>query len=522
MKNSGDVERRSGLRKENAGMPSDGILLDLVQISKQFPGVKALDGVDLSLGKGEVHALVGENGAGKSTLMKILGGIYQPDGGEIRLNGQAVTLPTPHESRAQGIGMVHQEPKLCASLSVAENVLLGNLPRGRLGVSWREARDRAMALLRRVGLAVDPAGLAEDLSIAERQLLQLAKALAVTSRIIILDEPTASLTPVEVDVLFQVVRELQAEGVSFIYISHHLDEIFRIARRVTVLKDGRKVALREVAETSKDELVSLMVGRELGGRFPEKGRTAGATAVEVSGLTGKGFKDVSLTIRRGEVLGIAGLVGAGRTEVARAICGADPVSGGEIRIAGRAVHFRHPADAIARGLAYIAEDRRDGLFMPLSVRENITIAAPEAIATNGILATSRQQKAAEDFIARLNIRTPSAEQPIMYLSGGNQQKCILARWIFKGVDVVVFDEPTRGIDVGAKSEIYRLIDGLVREGKAVVLISSEMPEVLGMADRIVVMSEGRLTGEVSGAEATEENVLALALPTVSAPHEAAA
>ncbi|NUB02474.1 ATP-binding cassette domain-containing protein [Azospirillum melinis] len=495
-------------------------LLRLTGISKSFPGVRALDGVDLTVGKGEVVALIGENGAGKSTLMKILNGIYQPDAGEIALNGAPVSFPDPHAALAHGVSMVHQEPKLCLALSVTENVLIGHLPRGRFGaIDWKRAHERTRTLLRRVGLAMEPTTPAERLSIAERQLLQIAKALASDSALIVLDEPTASLTPVEVELLFGIVRDLQAAGVSFIYISHHLEEILRIAQRVSVLKDGRKVADRLVSETGKDEMLSLMVGRSLGDRFPAKDRRAGAVALEVRGLSGRGFADISFRVHRGEVVGVAGLVGAGRTELARAIFGADPLKGGSILVNGQPARIRNPADAIALGIAYIAEDRRDGLFMPLPVKENITCVTPEAVASAGVIRESSQRRIALDYIKRLNIRTPSPEQQIRFLSGGNQQKCILARWIIKGVQTIIFDEPTRGIDVGAKTEIYRLIDQLAREGKSVILISSELPEILGMSDRVLVMERGRLSGEVDGRDATEESLLALALPANPSSHE---
>jgi ABC-type sugar transport system ATPase subunit len=487
-------------------------LLEMTGVSKRFPGVVALGGVDFSVRAGEVHALVGENGAGKSTLMKIIGGIYTPSDGEMRVDGQIVHFPSPSTSRAAGIAMVHQEPKLCGNLSVTENVLMGDLPRSGLGISWKKAHARTAELLRQVGLSVDPTEWVEALSIAERQLLQIAHALAKPTRLIILDEPTASLTPYEIDVLFGVVRELKATGVSFIYISHHLEEIFRIADRVTVFKDGAKVAERATSETHKDELVSLMVGRDLGERFPAKRDGAADVVLEVRNLSGPGFRDVSFSLRRGEVLGIAGLVGAGRTELARALCGAATVSSGEIRVGGEPVRFRNPGDAIARGIAYVAEDRRDGLFMPLTVGTNITIAAPDKVSRHGVFKRSMQDDLAGEYARRLQIRTPSLDQKIQFLSGGNQQKCILARWLIRGVEILIVDEPTRGIDVGAKSEIYKLVDDYTRARNAVILISSEMTEVIGMADRLVVMCEGRLTGEIQSHEATEESVLALALP----------
>ncbi|WP_378132611.1 sugar ABC transporter ATP-binding protein [Chelatococcus sp. GCM10030263] len=495
-------------------MTAASIFLDIRDISKRFTGVVALDKVSLSLHRGEIHAVIGENGAGKSTLMKVIDGIYAADEGDIFLDGKPVKISDPFTALGLGISMVHQEPKLCGCLSVSENVFMGRMPHTRWGaVDWAEAHRRAGELMARVGLDLDPRVAVEALSIAQRQLIQLAKALAFDARLIILDEPTASLTPVEVDRLFAIVKGLQAEGVSFLYISHHLDEIFRIASRVTVLKDGRHVATLDLAKTTKEALIGLMVGRELGDRFPEKGRRPGKTVLEAENISGKGFREASFALRAGEILGLSGLVGAGRTELGRALFGADPTSGGRILIDGAPVDLRSPADAIRQGVAYIAEDRRDGLFMPLSVRENITLAAPERHSRRGILNIRDQTAQAKTFIDRLKVRTPHAEQRIALLSGGNQQKCILARWLLKGVRVLILDEPTRGIDVGAKREIYGLVDELAREGMAVLLISSELPEILGMADRVLVMSGGRITGEVEGARASEERLLALALPT---------
>ncbi|MGY3606527.1 MULTISPECIES: sugar ABC transporter ATP-binding protein [unclassified Bradyrhizobium] len=494
--------------------------LDVRGISKSFPGVVALDQVSLLVERGEIHALIGENGAGKSTLMKVLDGIYTPDGGEILLDGRPVRIPDPFAALKLGVSMVHQEPKLCSPLSISENVFMGRLPLAAWGrVDWAEADRRTAELLERVGLDLNPRTPVEALSIAQRQLIQLAKALAFKARLIILDEPTASLTPVEVDRLFTIVRGLQADGVSFLYISHHLDEIFRIASRVTVLKDGRRVTTLDVASTSKDVLIGLMVGRDLGERFPAKGRVPGKPVLEAREISGHGFRDASLTLCAGEILGLSGLVGAGRTELARALFGAAPISAGRILIDGEPVVLRSPADAIRKGVSYIAEDRRDGLFMPLSVRENIAFAAPEKHSRFGVLNSRKQAEQARAFIGRLNVRTPHAEQPIAVLSGGNQQKCILARWLLKGVRVLILDEPTRGIDVGAKREIYALVDQLAREGIAVLLISSELPEILGMADRVLVMSDGRITGEVEGDRATEESLLALALPAQSIKQE---
>jgi ABC-type sugar transport system ATPase subunit len=501
-------------------LASASTFLDVRSISKSFPGVVALDQVSLSVERAEIHALIGENGAGKSTLMKILDGIYTPDAGEILLDGRPALIPDPFIALELGISMVHQEPKLCGPLSIAENVFMARLPRAAWGrVDWPEADRRTAGLMERVGLGLDPRIPVETLSIAQRQLVQLAKALAFRARLVILDEPTASLTPVEVDRLFAIVRGLQADGVSFLYISHHLDEIFRIASRVTVLKDGRRVATLDVASTTKDGLIGLMVGRDLGERFPPKGRAPGKPVLEAQDISGHGFSDASLTLRAGEILGLSGLVGAGRTELARALFGAAAISSGRILIDGKPVVLRSPADGIRRGVCYVAEDRRDGLFMPLSVRENIGFAAPEKHSRFGVLNSRKQAEQARSFISRLNVRTPHAEHRIAVLSGGNQQKCILARWLLKGVRVLILDEPTRGIDVGAKREIYALVDQLAREGMAVLLISSELPEILGMADRVLVMSGGRIAGEVEGERATEERLLALALPAESIKQE---
>ncbi len=489
-------------------------ILEARGISKAFPGVQALDRVDLSLKRGEVHALVGENGAGKSTLMRIFDGIYQPDAGEILVDGRAVRIENPHQAILLGVSMVHQEPKLALPLSIAENVYMGRLPtKGKGRVDWQQLNANAGELLKTLGVELDPATPVFTLSIAHRQLVQIAKALSYNARVIILDEPSASITPIELETLFGVILRLKERGVSFIYISHRIDEVFRIGDNVTVLKDGRRVRCLPLSEIDKAGLIALMVGRTLGYTFPPKRGQFGEIALEVRNFTGERFRAVSFSVRRGEILGIAGLVGAGRTELVRAVYGAEQPTGGDLRVRGRSVRTRSPQEAIALGIGYLAEDRKDSLIMPLSVRENITVAAPEKVSRHGLFDRVRQKAIALEYVKMLNVRTPTIEQLILNLSGGNQQKVAFAKWLVKGTEVLIFDEPTRGIDVGAKVEIYLLLDRLAREGKAIIMISSELPEILGMSDRILVISDGRLVGELAAEGATEEQILEMAIPT---------
>ena len=494
-------------------MESPPYILEARGISKAFPGVQALDRVDLALTRGEVHALVGENGAGKSTLMRIFDGIYQPDAGEILVDGRAVRIESPHQAILHGVSMVHQEPKLALPLSIAENVYMGRLPtKGKGRVDWPQLNAKAETLLKSLGLELDPATPVFTLSIAHRQLVQIAKALSYNARVIILDEPSASITPIELETLFRVILRLKERGVSLIYISHRIDEVFRIGDNVTVLKDGRRVRTVALTDIDKAGLIALMVGRTLGYAFPPKRPQGGEVVLEVRGLSGARFRGVSFVARRGEVLGIAGLVGAGRTELVRAVYGADQPTSGDLRVRGQTVRVRSPKDAIRLGIGYLAEDRKDSLIMPLSVRENITVAAPEKVSRHGVFDRVRQRAIAHEYVTMLNVRTPTIEQIIVNLSGGNQQKVAFAKWLVKGTEVLIFDEPTRGIDVGAKVEIYLLLDRLAREGKAIIMISSELPEILGMSDRILVISEGRLVGELLAEGATEEQILEMAIP----------
>jgi len=497
----------------------DGSALVMRSIGKRFPGVRALDNVHFDVRAGEVHALLGENGAGKSTLMKILCGVYQPDEGEILLHGARAVIRDPHDARAYGIAIVHQELSLFPNLSVAENIFVGSQPvSGPLRFIDRRASIRAArAHLAPFDVRLDlsaPAGL---LSVAQQQVVEIAKALALRARILVLDEPTSALTARETEQLFALVRRLKAQGLAIVYISHRMEEIFEIAYRATVLRDGQFVGAVAVVGTTPDALIRMMVGRQLeqlygqGGAGGGEGGGEGGDVLRVEGLSAAGrFRDVTFTLRRGEILGFAGLIGAGRSEVARAIFGADRRDTGRVYVDGRAVEIRSPADAMRRGIAYLSEDRQgDGLFLRMSVRQNVTVTHLKRLSRVGLMSRARESRESLSYVRQLRIRTPGVEQQVMNLSGGNQQKVMLARWLAIHPKVLIADEPTRGVDVGAKAEIYELLHALAAEGLGIILISSEMPEVLGMSDRILVMREGRVAGELAGAAATEEAIMAL-------------
>jgi ribose transport system ATP-binding protein len=489
-------------------------VLELRGISKRFPGVVALDDVQFDLRAGEVHVLVGENGAGKSTLVKILSGIYQPDAGEILLDGVPIALPDPHAAQQLGISTVHQELNLVPHLDAARNMYLGREPlRGAGVIDWPALYHGAAAQLTALGVSLDPRTSVRRLGVALQQMTEIGKALVAEARVLILDEPTAAITADEADQLFRIVAELRDQGAAIIYISHHLEEVMRIGDRVTVLRDGKHVATMATTETTQRELIRLMVGRELTQQFPDRPHEPGAVALRVSGLTRRGvLEDISFEVRRGEIVGIAGLVGAGRTELARAIFGIDPIDSGQIEIDGRAVKIANPRAAIAHGVALLPEDRKQqGLVLLLSVADNIAMAAPDNLpAPPGLAPPSRRARVADRFIQALHIRTPSARQRVLNLSGGNQQKVVLAKWLLTEAEIFIFDEPTRGIDVGAKVEVYRLMNDLLQRGAAIVMISSELPEVLGMSDRILVMREGRIVAALDAATATQESIMTYA------------
>jgi len=479
-------------------------------VSKEFPGVVAVDGVDLDILPGEVHVVAGENGAGKSTLMKLLSQVERPTSGEIYISGERVEFHGPGHARRLGVAMVYQEFALAPHLSVAENLFLGREP-GRGGfVNRRAEKEEARGLLRRVGLEVDPDRLVSSLTVAEQQRVEIAKALAIDARVVIMDEPTATLAEKEIEELFEVIRDLTSHGRAVLYISHRLDEIFRIADRVTVMRDGKVVATLPVEELDEAKLVRLMVGREIGNLYPKPEAEIGEVLLRVRGLSrGERLKDCSFEVRAGEILGFAGLVGAGRTELARAVFGADPVDSGEIELEGRPLRIRKPQDAIEAGIGYLTEDRKgEGLALQLGIDQNITLASLPA--RLGFIGLGRERSIAERRREQLNIRTPSVRRKVQVLSGGNQQKVVVARWLETRARVLFFDEPARGIDVGAKAEMFALIGELAREGRGIVLISSYLPELINMCDRILVMRDGRVAGVLEREEFSEEGIIALA------------
>jgi rhamnose transport system ATP-binding protein len=490
-------------------------LLQLTGISKTFGGVRALQGVSFDLRAGEVHALIGENGAGKSTLIKIITGAYQLDEGTLEVQGQPITDNDPSRARALRIAAIYQQPALFPDLTVAENIALGlEPPRVWRRIRWGERRTQAEQLLQRIGASVSPDTEVRRLTMPEQQLVEIARALGADARVLILDEPTASLSDQEVESLFRVIRELKEHGVGMIYISHRLEELPQIADRVTVLRDGTLVRTCRMSEVSRADLIRMMVGRELSAVFPKIEVPRGEVALEVRdlGCRESGVHGVNLSVRAGEILGLAGLVGAGRTELARVLFGLTPADAGEIRLRGQPVTVDSPARAVQLGIAYVPEDRRcHGVILDMPVSANTTLAVLRKISTLGFLCFGREYHLVASFVSRLGIKTPSVETPVGNLSGGNQQKVALARWLATKPAVLILDEPTQGVDVGAKAEIHRLMGELAGQGLAVLMISSELPEILGMSDRIVVLHGGTVAGSLDRATATQEAVLELAL-----------
>ena len=491
-----------------------GPLLSLSGVSKSFAGVRALRGVSFDLRPGEVHALLGENGAGKSTLVRIVTGAHRPDEGEVQAGGQALDRADPLLARALGIAPIYQQPALFPDLSVAENLAVGREPGGTWRrVAWGERRRHARALLSRVGARIDLEAPAGALRMAEQQLVEIARALGTNARVLLMDEPTAALAEPEAERLFELIGELRGQGVGIVYISHRLPEVLRIADRVTVLRDGALVATRDVAGLDEAELIRLMVGRELTAVFPKRRVARGGVALEARGLgcAASGVRNVSFRLHAGEILGLAGLVGSGRTELARVLFGLTPADAGEILLGGQAVRIDTPGRAVSRGLAYVPEDRRrHGVIPEMSVAANATLAVLRQIA-RPFLEARRERGLAARFVERFAIKTPSLDTPVGHLSGGNQQKVALARWLATKPAVLILDEPTQGVDVGAKAEIHRLMVDLAEEGLAILMISSELPEVLGMSDRIGVMREGSIAGTLERADATQQGLAALAL-----------
>jgi ribose transport system ATP-binding protein len=489
-------------------------VLALRGIRKAFPGVVALDGVDLTLHAGEVHVLLGENGAGKSTLMKIISGAVARDAGEILLDGAPVEIRGPRHSQALGLGIIYQEFTLIPHLTAAENIFLAREPRLAPGVIDQRALTRdAQKILDDLGVSIDARAVVGRLSVAQQQMVEVAKALSLDARVLIMDEPTSALTAQEIRELFATIARLKARGVALVYISHRMEELFAIGDRVTVLRDGRHVGTRLLRETSLAELVRLMVGRDLKDQFPKQAAPVGDEALRVAGLGRAGvLHDISFTLRRGEVIGLAGLMGSGRTELARAIFGADRLDAGRIFVRGQERTIDSPRTAIDLGLGFLTEDRKhQGLVLGLSVQENTCLPSVGTFSRLGVMQPARESAATAQRIAELRIKTPGPHQRVVNLSGGNQQKVVLGKWLTTDADVLIFDEPTRGIDVGAKVEIYQLINQLAARGAAILMISSELPEILGLSDRILVMHAGRIAGEFTAAEATQEKLLAAAL-----------
>ncbi|WP_246748922.1 sugar ABC transporter ATP-binding protein [Rhizobium setariae] len=471
----------------------------------------ALAGVHFDLRRGEVHAVCGENGAGKSTLMKIVSGVYQPTSGTIIYKGEKVQFASPLQSEAAGIAIIHQELNLIPHLSVAENIYLAREPRRGFLVDRKKLLADSRKCLERLGLELDPNALVRGLSVAQCQMVEIAKALSLNAEVLIMDEPTSSLTEQETALLFKVIKDLKASGVGIVYISHRLEEMAEIVDRVTILRDGKYVATRDFAATTVDEIVSLMVGRSLEEKFPERTSIPSEDVLlKVSSLSRPGaFEAIDFTLRRGEILGFAGLMGAGRTEVARAIFGAEPAHAGSIEYQGRTLSIASPRDAIAEGIAYLSEDRKtQGLAIKMSVAANMVLANMSEVSSRfGIIDRAKHDEVARRYVDLLSIKTPSVDQPVRLLSGGNQQKIIIGKWLFRQSRVLFFDEPTRGIDVGAKFAIYKIMDELAAQGIGVVLISSELPEILGMTDRVAVFHEGRITGILNTRETNQEEIM---------------
>ena len=488
------------------------VLLEMKDIGKTFPGVKALEGVNLTVREGQVHALLGENGAGKSTLIKILSGAYSKDEGQIFFEGKPVEIKDPQDAQALGISTIYQEFNLARDLTVAENIFLGHLPVKGLTIDWAGVRAHSREILETLGVTFSVDALTSTLSVAEQQLVEIAKSLNRKTRILIMDEPSAVLGEKDLEKLFQVVRSLQAQGIGIIYISHRLKEIFELADQVTVLKDGRYIGTRNVSEVTMDDLVKLMIGRDLKDVYPKRTPATGEVLLEVNNISQtKLVHDISFKLHAGEIVGFAGITGSGRTELARAIFGADPYTG-EMRISGQPYKASSPQDAIRHGVALVTEDRKaQGLFLKLSVSINTTISGLKYLCRFGVIQLSKELILVNKMIQDLSIKTPGPNFIVINMSGGNQQKVVLARWLSIGIRIFILDEPTRGIDVGSKSEIYHIMDELTKKGVGIIMISSELPEILGMSDRIMVMRQGTIVKELSRAEASEEAIMKYAV-----------
>ena len=486
------------------------VVVSMKNIQKSFPGVHALDDAQIELKKGEVHGLVGENGAGKSTLMKVLTGIYERDSGTVVVKGREVNYKTPGDALEDGISMIHQELNLMPHLTVADNIFIGREPQKGITLDKKKTNQMTKELLDSLSLDIAPDTQVNQLTVAKQQMIEIAKAISLNADILIMDEPTAALTTSEIDELFKFVHDLKAKGVGIVYISHRMEELKIITDEITVMRDGQYVNTVKTADTEMDEIISMMVGRTIyeepktHSMVPE----GAPTVLKVEHLSSPDVRDVSFELKKGEILGLAGLMGAGRTETARLVFGADPKIDGKIYINGQEVSIESPADAVANGIGYLSEDRKAfGLAVGLSVADNTVMATLDEFVSGGVVNEGKIAAVTKEYVDKLELKTPSIKQLVRNLSGGNQQKVVIAKWLVRNCDILIFDEPTRGIDVGAKSEIYKLMNQLAAEGKSIIMISSEMPELLRMSDRIIVMCEGRMTGEIDISEATQEGIM---------------
>ncbi len=485
------------------------IILSIRDVSKSFPGVRALDRVSIEVSRGRVHGIVGENGAGKSTLMKILSGVYQKDSGTVAFDGQAIEHTTPQESMHRGLAIIYQELNLVNTMSVGENIFLGRFKEMK---GMRGTHAKARELLDSIGCNVPTTRLVSDLSVSTKQMVEIAKALSFKSKLIIMDEPSSSLTAEEMAELIEIIHQLKAQGISIIYISHKLDEIFQFCDIVSVMRDGRVIGTRPVAEFTRNDLITMMVGRTIENEYPPRPRCAGVTLMEVRSINTHKLHDISFTLRKGEILGLVGLVGAGRTEIVRALFGADKVRGHKVLINGKPVAIRNPRDAKDAGLGFIPEDRKlQGLVLPFSVESNISMASIQNFSKFGFIRKALERGIGARQVEALAVKTPSTKVPVINLSGGNQQKCIVGRWLEIAPSIFIMDEPTRGIDVGAKYEIYVLMRKIVETGGAIILISSELPEVLNMSNRVLTIFEGRITGEFEPESTPVDTIMSAAL-----------
>jgi ribose transport system ATP-binding protein len=488
----------------------DEVLLNVSNITKTFPGTKALSDVSFKLKRGEVHSIMGENGAGKSTLMNIIAGVFKQDSGEIIFDGKTVNFSTPKEAQNAGVGFVHQELSVCPDLSVAENIYIGRVPTLSGGIiDFNKLYSDCSELLKLFKTNINPRDKVKELSVAEQQIVEIARSISLNCKLLILDEPTSSLSESEAELLFDIVKQLKNKGISVLYISHRMAEIFNISDEITVLRDGKFIATLDTDKTNEDEIIKMMVGREIGNLYPDKGGSTKEEIFKVKNFSAKGvFKDINFNLYRGEVLGFSGLVGAGRSEVMRAICGIDHKDSGEIFLQGKKLEIKNFRDAISNGIGYLTEDRKmQGLFLNLSIEKNISAADLKNVSGKVLISGDSEKNMCDKYKDKLNIKISSGKQPMGSLSGGNQQKVMIAKWLAINPKIIIMDEPTRGIDVGAKAEIHRLLRELAKNGIGVIMVSSEMPEIIGMCDRVIVMHEGSIKGIVSNEDINEEKIM---------------